>query len=219
MDFEKSQTIGRVGVPYDGDYSNENMVTDKKMSDDEFYGVKPKMYTKAAGQGKSPKMSQEEINARMGKGVPAGFSSMGDTSNNMSDNTEAQKYTSTKKAAASTKKAAAKQGTMKQPAKMAKGKGMGMVPMGNAMAVGSSSGSDLGAVTTSLNNLNNTIKKTLTAIESRLKKNDVNPALTKMNDILGEINDSMPEPASGGGYSRRFRVKKGKKMSRKRNTA
>ena len=113
-------------------------------------------------------------------------------------------------------------GTMKS-AKSAKGKlGPEEIMMkkaqGKKMADERSSGNDLGAVTTSLNNLNNTIKKTLTAIESRLKKNNVNPALTKMNEILGEINDSMPEPASGGGYSRRLRVKKGSKMSRKRNT-
>ena len=72
---------------------------------------------------------------------------------------------------------------------------------------------DIRPITIAVNNLNTTINKVLTAIESRLKKNDVNSQLKKMTQFISEINDSLPIPASGGG-TRRANIKKRKKTLR-----
>jgi hypothetical protein len=74
---------------------------------------------------------------------------------------------------------------------------------------------DIRPITIAVNNLNTTINKVLTAIESRLKKNDINSQLKKMTQFISEINDSLPMPASGGG-TRRANIKKRKKTLRSR---
>ena len=74
---------------------------------------------------------------------------------------------------------------------------------------------DIRPITIAVNNLNTTINKVLTAIESRLKKNDVNSQLKKMTQFISEINDSLPMPTSGGG-TRRANIKKQKKTLRSR---
>jgi hypothetical protein len=83
--------------------------------------------------------------------------------------------------------------------------------MSDEMATNSSI--DIRPITIAVNNLNTTINKVLTAIESRLKKNDVNSQLKKMTEFISQINDSLPAATEGGG-TRRLRMK-GKKMSRK----
>ena len=75
----------------------------------------------------------------------------------------------------------------------------------------------IGGVVTVLSQINTTLQTSLTAIESRLKKNDINPALETLNDYLSQINGSLPTPAGGGG-TRRSRVKKGKQTLRHRRT-
>jgi hypothetical protein len=73
----------------------------------------------------------------------------------------------------------------------------------------------IAGVITVLSQINTTLQTSLTAIESRLKKNDVNPALETLNDYLSQINGSLPTPAGGGG-TRRSRVKKRKQTLRHR---
>jgi hypothetical protein len=62
---------------------------------------------------------------------------------------------------------------------------------------------DIRPITIAVNNLNTTINKVLTAIESRLKKNDVNSQLKKMTEFISQINDSLPVQEGGGGYTPR----------------
>jgi len=73
----------------------------------------------------------------------------------------------------------------------------------------------IGGVITVLSQINTTLQTSLAAIETRLTKNDINPALETMNDYLSQINDSIPMPAEGGG-TRRSRVKKRKQTLRHR---
>jgi hypothetical protein len=74
----------------------------------------------------------------------------------------------------------------------------------------------IGGVISVLSQINTTLQTSLAAIETRLKLNDVNPALIRMNSFLSEINDSLPEQAGGG--TRRSRVKKRTETLRHRRT-
>jgi hypothetical protein len=103
--------------------------------------------------------------------------------------------------------------TMKSPAEATNNSEAQMRRSGMKMSV--QPGPDLTLIVAAVNNLNTTLTKVLTSIESRLKKNDVIPQLKKMNGFISEINDSMPIPTSGGG-TRRSRMKKPKKTLRNR---
>ena len=82
------------------------------------------------------------------------------------------------------------------------------------VAASTNSTIDIRPITIAVNNLNTTINKVLTAIESRLKKNDVNSQLKKMTEFISQINDSLPAPTEGGG-TRRANIKKRKKTLRR----
>ena len=82
-------------------------------------------------------------------------------------------------------------------------------------------GSDLTPIVTVINNLNGTFNKLLTAIEVRLKRNDINSQLKKITELISLINDNLAaeeeeEATEGGGRTRRLRMKKGKKTLRNR---
>lgn len=100
---------------------------------------------------------------------------------------------------------------MKVAAKAAKGKSMPRMVEEKA----ANSSIDISPITLAVNNLNTTINKVLTAIEARLKKNDVNSQLKKMTDFISQINDSLPVPTEGGG-TRRANMKNRKKTLRNR---
>jgi len=105
-----------------------------------------------------------------------------------------------------------------QQDEMAKGSAIGpmpagLMPAGPMPARATNSSIDIRPITIAVNNLNTTINKLLTAIESRLKKNDVNSQLKKMTEFISEINDSLPAPTEGGG-TRRANMKKRKKTLR-----
>ena len=102
---------------------------------------------------------------------------------------------------------------MKMSKVAAKAVGKSMPRMAEEKATNSTI--DIRPITIAVNNLNTTINKVLTAIESRLKKNDVNSQLKKMTQFISEINDSLPMPTSGGG-TRRANIKKQKKTLRSR---
>ena len=83
-------------------------------------------------------------------------------------------------------------------------------------ATQSQAGSDFTPVVAVVNKLNGTFNKLLTAIELRLKKNDVNSQLKKITELISLINDNLTpeeeeEATEGGG---RTRVKRGKKTLR-----
>ena len=100
-------------------------------------------------------------------------------------------------------------------AKMAPGVAVGRSIPADREMMATHSTIDIRPITIAVNNLNTTINKVLTAIESRLKKNDINSQLKKMTQFISEINDSLPMPSSGGG-TRRANIKKRKKTLRSR---
>ena len=97
-------------------------------------------------------------------------------------------------------------------------------------ATQSQPGSDFTPIVAVVNKLNGTFNKLLSAIELRLKKNDVNSQLKKITELISLINDNLAaeeeeEATEGGGRSRmkrgkktlrNLRMKKGKKTLRNR---
>jgi hypothetical protein len=132
-------------------------------------------------------------------------------------NKKAEEVSNKKAAEAKKKAAAAKKKKTGKSKKKAKPKSAGVpgelakTPMKSAEVPGT-----IGGVITVLSQINTTLQTSLAAIETRLKLNDVNPALIRMNSFLSEINDSLPEQAGGG--TRRSRVKKRTETLRHRRT-
>jgi hypothetical protein len=107
-----------------------------------------------------------------------------------------------------------KKSSAKKPAAKAKGAAKSAKPAAPPETIPLSSDPNINKVVESLNIINNTLSSTLAAIDSRIKTNNINPALATMNEYLSEISTSIPE--QGGGGTRRLRVKKGKKALRNR---